>query len=472
MNTTKPDKFTLKSKKLATWFIPGLALLLFFGYILLSFNNRFHSDDFRFFSFVRDNGIWKAFLNMYFSWETIYNTLVLFFLLKWINIVPPYIYNLSIFFINIYCFYLLLKSIFSYYVIQINSKKALLISVLVIGITYFSCRAMGNATYWVTGQIVYCLFLSYLFLGLHFWIRQKFFLASLCMFLFAHSRLNYDVIFMGLYASFFVYSWYSRRKIIFRWKSQIPFLFFLLGLITYLLIPGNYKRAATIHTADPAFHLNAFIIMKGWVTAFRHLAGNILLNWKQLIVLPTGVLLSFYIGKNARLQEIITPRLLLYCSLAFIISYIGQSTIIFIAIKTPVGYGRIFFFLELMLFILMLLYGMYIGIRLASYLAPELTTALILILSVGLLFSIGFDYYKNYKITSVFAKAYDKRIQLIVEMKRASRQENLYLTSLPYSGVFEFPDLSPELESDDSIPEINDTYIRYYQLPFKIYLAK
>jgi Family of unknown function (DUF6056) len=462
----------MRNKKMAGYFIYCLVGLLCFGYILLAFNNRYQFDDLGFSAMVREEGIWKAFQNMYYYWETIYNTLLLFFLLKWTSYVSPYVYNIPILLINIYCLFLLLKTIFQYYAVEIRSRDVFLISSLVIAISYFSCRAMGNAVYWVTGQIVYCLFLSFLFLALHFWIKQKFFLASVFMFLFAHTRINYDAIFLGLYVSYFLFYWYNNKKITFNWKTQIPLLFFLIGLITYVIIPGNYRRMDSIKVAGSVLPLSAINIMKGWISAFKHLAGIFISSWKELIILPIGVILGLYLGDNLKLIKAITPRLLIYCSLAFIISYIGQSTVIYIAIKTPVGYGRIFFFLEMLLFILILLYGIYFGILLQSYLAPKIIAPLIYVMSLIILFAVGFDYYKNYQITTVFAKAYDKRIQHLKEMKQTLTKENVYLTPLPNSEVLEFMEIAPESDSTAALPDNNAVYVRYYQLPFKIFLAK
>lgn len=462
----------MRLKELAKYSIFFLAALFCMGYILISFNTRYMFDDLGLHSFVRDNGIWPAFKIMYFSWETIYNTLLLFFLLKWNNYIPPYVYNIAILLVNIYCFYLLLKTILNYYAVRITAKDILLVSALIIGITYFSGRARGFAVYWVTGQIVYCLFLSYFFLGLHFWIKQKLLLASVFMFLFAHTRINYDAIFIGLYASYFLFSSYQNKKITINWKAQIPFLFFLIGLVTYVIIPGNYKRLDSIQGPDPNLHLTVLVIIKGWISAFKHLAGNILMSWKQLIILPIGLLLSFHLGDNLPLRKLISTRLLIYCSIAFIISYIGQSTVIYMALKTPVGYNRIFFFLELLLFILMLLYSFRIGMFLQSYIGPKAITSLMYLISLPILFAIGLDYYKNYQVTSVFAKAYDRRIQHLKEVKQTSSKENVYVPALPNSGVLEFMEIEPETDSSAKLPDNNAAYVRYYRLPFKIYLAK
>lgn len=460
------------TKKLAGYFLVFLAVLLSIGYILISFHTRYMFDDLGFSALVRDNGIWAAFKILYFSWETIYNTLVLFFLLKWNNYIPPYFYNISIFLLNIWCFYLLLKTIVRYHKIGITSKEMLLLAVLVISLTYFSGRARGYAVYWVTGQIVYCLFLSYLFLGLYFWIKGRLFLASVFMFLFAHTRINYDAIFIGLYVGYIISYWYENNKLVFNLKSQIPFLFFLFGIITYIIIPGNYVRLHSIRGPDPSLQIGVLVIMKGWISAFKHMSGIVLGSWKQLMILPIGLLIGFYFSNNASVQRFITPRFLLYYTLTFIICYIGQSTVIYISLKTPVGYNRIFFFLEMLLFILMLLYGMFAAFFLQSRLSPKIISPIGGFVFLAIIIPVSIDYYQSFKVTSVFAKAYDKRIQGLKDLRQHPPGKIVYVPKLPDSGVLEFMEIEPQSSNTTQLPDNNSVYVSYYNLPFKVYLAQ
>lgn len=462
----------MRNRKLAGNSICSIVLLLCFGYIIIAFNNRYQFDDLGFFSTIRDHGIWKSFLIMYYSWETTYNTLLLFGLLKWVNKVPPYVFNIPILLINIYSFFLLLRTLFKSFRLNINFRDTLLLSALIIALTYFSCRAMGNVVYWVTGQIVYCLFLCFLFFGLHFWVKKKFLLASIFMFLFGHTRINYDAIFLGLYASYFLYTYYANKKIVIKWKDQIPFLFFLLGLISYVIIPGNYKRVDSFHLAGSPQNLSVFIVIEGLLSAFKHLIGTIFLSWKQLIILPIGVLLGFYLSNNDYLKKVLNGKFLIFCTLAFIIAYIGQSSVLLISIGSPVGYGRIFFFLELLLFLLFLLYGVYFGILLQSKFNPTTISFLIYGLSFPILLVIGNFFYRNLEVTNIFAKAYDKRISYLEELKYINNADTIYLPPLPDSGVLKFMEILPEVQGQPLYPDDNAVYVRYYGLPFKLYLAK
>lgn len=457
---------------LARYSLICLIALLLSGYVLVSFHNRYQFDDLGFSALVKEHGVWDSFVSMYYSWETTYLTMILLVLLKGVDIVPPYFFNIAILLFNISSIFLFFKTLFEYFKLKLSSRDILLFSCLVIAITYFACRAMGNAVYWVTGHIVYCLFLSFLFLGLHFWIKRKLFWASVCMFLFAHTRINYDAIFLGLYPSYLVFDFYKNKKIKINWKAQIPFLFFLLGLITYVVIPGNYKRADSFHSIYSQQPVSIAAIIAGWISAFKHLAGAIVFSWKQLIVFPVGIVAGVYLSDNLLIKKLINGRLLIYCSLAFIISYLGQSTILSIAIRTPVGYGRIFFFLEILLFALILLYGMYFGIQLVSRLNQKLISLSICIISVTLIVAVCYYYFQNYKVTAAFAKAYDNRILELQEKKNNNYKHNVYLTSLPNSGILQFMEILPESENSEQYPNDNNVYVRYFKLPFKIYLAK
>lgn len=468
----KLTKEEIGYKKKAGYFLYSILAILCIGYVVIAFNNRYQFDDIAFYVLVRDNGLWKAFVINFFTWETTFNTIVLFGLLKWIDVLSPYVYNLSILLINIYCFFLLLKTIVQHYALEISVGEVRLISVLIITISYFSCRAMGNAVYWVTGQIFYCLFMSYLFLAIHFWIKQKLILASVFIFLFAHTRINYDAIFIGLYSSYHFFYWYKNKSFNFKWKLQIPFLFFIIGVVSYVIIPGNYHRVASIKVAGPEVHLSILIIMKGWMSAFKHLAGILFSSWKQLIIFPIGIMLSFYLSHHSKLKELITLRLLMYCSIAFIISYIGQSTVIFIAIKTPVGYGRIFFMLEMILFMLILMYGIYFGNLLQSHGSAAIVNSLIYIMSVSILFAVASNIYSSYKTTAFFARAYDKRIQYLKDLKQTAVKGKVYVPALPSSDVLEFMEISPETDTLGTLPDNNAVYVKYYRLPFKLFLEK
>lgn len=462
----------MKDKKIAGYFIFGLTVLFITGYIMVSFHNRYQFDDLGLNALVRGNGVWKAFKYMYFSWETTYLSLIIFFLLQGVGIVVPSVFNISIFIVSILTFYLFLKSVIKRYFLEINGSKALLISGLVISILYFSCRAMGNVTYFVTGQIVYSLFLSFLFLGLYFWLNQNFILASVCMFLFGHTRINYDAIFIGLYFSYYGLLWIKNKKLASKWTQHIPFMFFILGMITYIIVPGNYKRAEYFEINNPNQHLNILLFIKGWSVAFLDLGYRIIHNWKQLIILPIGIILGVYLYENEALKRVISLRFLLYCSFAFSIAYLGQISILLIAIKTPIGYERIFFFLELLLFLLILLYGIYLGFWINSVTSTKFRIIILSSISITIFGAIGFSFQKNYRVTTVFAKAYDARIDYLIQQKQKGIRDDIYVPSLPASGMLMFEEMDVKSESSNLLPDNNAAYVNYYKLPFKIYVAK
>ena len=327
----------------------AIVIVLCLGYFIISFSNRYQNDDFGFSYGIRSYGVWNMFIMYALSWETNLNTLMLLSLLKWTTLFQPFVFNILIFIVDVFGFWLLLKTIIKYYSIELNGREIFLVSSLIIGITYFSCRAEGNVTYWVTGQIVYCLVLFYLFIGLHFWIKGKLFLACIFMFLFAHTRLNYDAIFIGLYFSFHGFQYFKNRKHSINWKSHLPFLIFILGILTYIIIPGNFKRADAIKLNQAEQQLSIFSLINGWLHAFNHLIGIVITSWKQLIILPVGLIVGLSINQSSRFKQLLSIRFLFISGIAFIISYIGQSTIMQLAINTPVGYGRVFFFLEMLL---------------------------------------------------------------------------------------------------------------------------
>ena len=465
MKMFKTDRL---NSRISLLFIYLICSILFFGYAFIALNNRFQFDDLYFSSEVSSQGIWPSFIKMYYYWETIYNSLLVFFLLKWINIIPAYIYNIAILICNICCFYFFLKTVVIKFQLGIGQSSVFILSALVMLLSYYSCRAEGNVVYWVTGQIVYCLLLCYLFLGLHFWIRGKIALASILMFLFAHSRLNYDAIFIGLYLGYILFVWYVKKTFQFSWKEIVPFLFFLLGVITYVIIPGNYKRAATITDPNPEVHLNLLTLFLGWFSALKHLTGIVLTSWKQIMIIPIGVIVSFQF-RNPTLVKLISFRLVLFFSLVFLLCYIGQSTVMYIAIKTPVGYGRIFYLLELLLFSLFLLIGYKAGVESQSLVNPGKLSYLLIGSCVFIFSLISINLYNSYKTTLQFAKAYDSRINYLLVLKGKGNMEDIYVPTLPSSGFLNFMEISPA-DSSGKINDNNSSYIKYFKLPFRFFI--
>lgn len=449
-----------------------IVIVLCVGYILISFNNRYQNDDLGFGYGIRVYGVWGRFIMNAHIWETNLNTLVLFTFLQWIDLFQPFVFNIFIFFVDIFGLWILLKTIIKYYSINTDRLGIFLISTLIMSITYFSCRAEGNVTYWVTGQIVYCLVLFYLFIGLHFWIKGNLFLASVFLFFFAHSRLNYDAIFIGLYVCFYGFKYFKTKGQSINWKSHLPFLIFVLGIITYILIPGNFKRAASIGLDKREQQLSIFSILNDWLHAFKHLVGIVLTSWKQLVIFPIGLLLGLSIKDYSRYMQLINIRCLLLCTIAFVISYIGQSTVMLLAIGTPVGYGRVFFFLEMILFILLLLYGSYAGIRLRELFNERIIKILSVIITVFILVPISYNYYRNIVIAREFSEAYDKRITYLLKEKADGRTNILYVKPLPLSGTLQFMEILPQIDGLSKLPYDNWVYVEYYDLPFNIYLNK
>jgi hypothetical protein len=465
MKMFKTDRL---NSRIASLFIYIICGILFFGYVFIALNNRFQFDDLYFSSEVSSQGIWPSFIKMYYYWETIYNSLLVFFLLKWIDIIPAYIYNIAILICNICCFYFFLKTVVSKFQLGIGQSSIFILSALVMLLSYYSCRAEGNVVYWVTGQIVYCLLLCYLFLGLHFWIRGKIVLASIFLFLFAHSRLNYDAIFIGLYLGYLLFGWYEKKKFQFNWREMVPFLVFLLGVITYLIIPGNYRWAATITDPHPEIHLNLLTLLLGWFSALKHLTGLVLTSWKQIMIIPIGIIISFHF-RNPALVKLLSIRLLLSFCLIFLLCYIGQSTVMYIAIKTPVGYGRIFFLLELLLFSLLLLIGYKVGAEAQSFINPVTVRYLLVATCVFIGSLISINLFNSYKTTVLFAKAYDSRINYLLTLKDKGNIEDIYVPTLPSSGFLNFMEISPA-DNSGKINDNNSSYIKFFKLPFRFFI--
>ena len=447
---------------------------LFLGYVAISFNSRYQFDDMAFSSMVKRQGVWNSFTTMYSNWETTYNTLFLFLLLKLVYYVQPFVFNISILIMNIFTFFLLLHAIGNRLKIELKKPDALMLASLVILIAYFACRAEGNAIFWVTGQIVYWLFLSFLFLGLYFWQKRQLIVAGIFLFFFGHTRINYDAIFIALYFCYWISPYFIKYSLKFRFKEQIPFLFFIAGMLSYVIIPGNYVRVENFKGTHPFNNLNCEVFLSGWFVAMKHLIMKVLTSWRQIIILPIGIVLGFILKNNKCLYSRLNFRFVLLSSLSFLICYWAQSTVLIISIGTPVGYGRIFVFLELLLFVLFILWGLYLSFTFDKLMKDgkikRVYVGVLIVCSLTILISLGDFIFKNILTTRQFARAYDQRIELLLHSNLAKNQI-LIVNPLPASGIIKYMEISSEPENG-KYPGNNAAYTNFYNLPFEIYLKK
>lgn len=448
-----------------SWIIIAFVFTLIIGYLIIGIFNRYQNDDFGLNIRIQEmGGVINAFHFFLINWESNLSTLFLLFLIQFFNSWNPFLYNALILLLNVLSLnYFLRKTILN----ALASKYiSLLLSFLIIGLLYFSCRAQGNAVYWVTGQIAYCLPLCYLFLGIAFWRENKIFLSSIFLFLFAHSRIHYDGIFLAILFIYLIYLFYSKKIKDISFAQNIPLLSFIAGTLTYIIVPGNYARVASVNSnLDP----NGFVeIMSLFISAIKHYIYSFITNWRQLIIFPIGIILGYLFFE---ISKKITKQMLFWLTLGFIAAFLAQSIVMFIAIKTFVGYGRIFLLLDFLVVLLLLAYGVYMGSYLKQWFSSKTNSILVLSFSISIISVLFIHYYNAIDQARLFAKSYDTRMELLLAQKSAGRSMPLYLKPLNPSDVLNFMEIRPYKgnENNNDIYD-NIVYEQYFNLPFKIFL--
>ena len=91
-------------------------------------------------------------------------------------------------------------------------------------------------------------------------------------------------------------------------------------------------------------------------------------------------------------------------------------------------------------------------------------------MTVLILIPVTNNYYQNFKIAKKFAKAYDQRLDYLMEEKKANNTKAIYLKPLPPSGVLQFMEILPQKNASDELPYDNWVYVKYFDLPFNIFL--
>ncbi len=459
------------TKKINSFLIYIIFLFFFINYVLISFYNVYQNDDLTFYADVNKEGILRLWWIYFHWWETNLNSIIMFAMTKFVRFIPPFAYNILIFTTNILSFNFFLNTLSNKYELKLSTIKCFLISIFIIGVTYFSCSAQGNVTYWVVGQIVYCLFLSYLFLGISFWMKNKIISASFFLFMFAHTRINYDAIFIGLFFSYFIYKLFSnsdtKKKI--ELKELLPFIAFLFGLISYLMIPGNYKRAELYNSTNEStisiFNLSYLVLMAAKDSVFSFIS-----NWKQIIILPIGILFSI-LYKDSKIETELTKPRLLWFAFSLIIAFIGQALVLLISIKTTNYSPRIYFFFEFLFFIFLFLIGLKIGVKINKFISDYFSNIIIYITSIFLLSLFIYDLNNNIRKVRKFNRAYNKRIEMLLDYKNKKRTEPVFLDPLPESGSLSFMEIKPLKPGQNTASDI-EAYIQYYQLPYRIYIKE
>lgn len=421
---------------IASWCSVALFVIC---YLSISIYNRHCADDYDSIRDVNMYGIFGAIKHCYVSWEGSFTQGIVNYSLMAVfkNSVSLFWYNaLSLLCLFGSCFFAasaLNKSFFNF-----NRSQLWLMSGSLLSALFFTSPSLAEVWFWFVGSASYLWPLTLLFLSLSFIIRSgesiyNVVFACVFCFLFAGSRLNYPVIFGFYFGLYLLWDFVKRRKI--NSRLLLPFLFLILGLIVYVIAPGNGVRRS--YTEDNvSFNLLtvAIQLVKGFA---RIVLYNNLFQLPYMAVILSPVLF-LATALYDKVPEKIKSRSITKTAGALLFLYLGamffHTAIMYFALGDAGGSPRTRLLLHL-IFCVSYAY-LYFLAGLKYRIAIQKNSAM---LFAALIISCFLFIYKTaheLPIDKTYAAAYDQRMDLILAAKNNySRQpvETLYLPHLPPS---------------------------------------
>lgn len=447
-----------------------LVLSYLFFYSAIGYYNRFQTDDLSFASMINEYGFWQTVQNFYFNWEFNLTTILLFFVLDMSQHINLFFVTTGILLLNAICLYPLLRESFRFLSLPFEKWLTGLLALAIMCLHYLSNRAQGGVTYWITAQVAYAVPFCFLFLGLFFSMRKgklSLLLACTCLFLFAHSRLNYDASFSAIYMVFALYRYRLTRE--FDIKRHLPFICFLLGIITCILVPGTFKRFTVQGVTTTGESLNFWLFIHGYWVALKHFASTFSHNLYWIICCILFFFVGTYFKGTFKSFYSRFPGIIWFIITSALLALLANTIVTIVALKTPIGYGRIFFFLDFYFLLVFFFFFSWLGmyLKLQQFLLKNLLVGSISFLLVYVIVQGS----KNKVLAKNFAYSYDKRIRLLVANNNKIRNgKSLYLNPLPSSGVLDIPEIGKEDTVTKFIPYTNYSLKKYYNLGFNVFL--
>ena len=320
-------------KKNSLFLLSACMIVLFaLCYVWISIYNRHCADDFDAIRDVNLYGIFGAIKHCYVSWEGSFTQGIVNYPMSELfkNNTSLFWYNV----ISLACLagscYLLTAYLCRKFLVVIR-PYALLVCGSILATLFFTSPSIDEVWFWLVGSASYLWPLTFLFMALYFILKREekvvyLLLACVFCFLFAGSRLNYPVIFGFFYFLYLLYDFRRGRKL--NMKLLLPFLFLGIGLLVYVLAPGNFvRRGYAEANISLAFTTVVKHLVKG---SFRIILYNHLfqLPYMAIMLSPLPLLaVSFYEGvpqwiKNLDLKKTLLRLALLYLGAMFVHTFI------------------------------------------------------------------------------------------------------------------------------------------------------
>lgn len=408
-------------------------------YLSISVYNRHCADDFDAIRDVNLYGIFGSIKHCYISWEGSFTQGLVNYpfneLFK--NSISLFWYNA----ITLLCLYgscSLLVSYITKTFFNLTGYYAIIISGSVLATLFFTSPSLDEVWFWLVGSASYLWPLTFLFLSIYFILnRQKngynLILACLFCFLFAGTRLNYPIIIGFFYFLFLLHDFRENKKI--NVTLLLPYLFLVIGVVIYILAPGNTVRRGYA-LANISFNLSTVIIqiLKG---SLRIILYNNLFQLPYISIILSPVLLfaiTFYEKIPAKIKAISIKKTVLHLMLLYFGAMLIHTLIMYFALGDAGGSSRT----RLLLHLIFCVFIAYIYFLLGLKYKNKLQNKFNLIFSL-LLLGCGLFIYKTLHelpINKKYVTAYDSRTETIINAINNYKNnafETLYLTTLPPS---------------------------------------
>jgi hypothetical protein len=450
------------------------SLTVFVLYCLIASCNRYQTDDLYFSALINKDGLMSTLKFVFYNWEFNLISVLYYVCLQGFQDINLLYLNSPIYLSNVLCLWFMINKLLHLVNIQMKYNQTFVIAACFIAILYLSLRAGSGVTFWITAQIVYLIPLNFLLMGIAFWYSDERGIsipaACLFLFLFAHSRVNYDLCFFSVYVLLAIVRFFQSKK--FSISAHLPFVFFLVGFFSYLIIPGCYRRFA-FHNGndiDSSQVVSYFFYVKSIFIGVVHFYKMSISNlgfWFAFLV-------SFLAGMNYR--TLVSDRIkanfrgwIVLFFVAFNVALLANILVTLIALKTPIGYGRIFVFLEFLFLSFIVLSGLMIGTFLnfrwktKSLIFFAFLSVTCLIINKGA---------TKLNTALMFVKQHDERIAKLDCLKRDNFRGKVYLSPLQGCDVLGYQDIGVEDTLTKITPYPNRSIQDYYSLPFQIFLKR
>lgn len=406
-------------------------------YLLISIYNRHCADDFDAIRDVNLYGIFGSVKHCYMSWEGSFTQGIVNYPMSQL-----FKHSVSLFWYNAISLVCLALSCYALTAhickkqLNLTGAPVVLLSGSVLATLFYTSPAVSEVWFWLVGSASYLWPLTFLFLALYFILKREengynLLLACIFSFLFAGSRLNYPVI-IGFFYFLILLNDYRRTKKI-NGKLLLPFIFLGIGLVVYVIAPGNFVRRGY---AEPGISMAPLAVITHLVKgSFRIILYNNLFQLPYMAVMLSPVLFIAVSSNEAipekyktlNLKRTLLRLLLLYLGAMFV-----HTVIMYFALGDAGGSPRTRLLLHLVFCVLFACFYFLLGLRYREKLVNKFTMFFTLFVAGCLLFV--YKILHEVPVNKTYARAYDRQTEMIFAAKQNFSKhpiETLFLPPLP-----------------------------------------